>query len=117
MSKEKATPGEGHLDQATAPVEGGRAPVEATAPVEGSAAWYEEKVGIRLFKDTERYKDDVFVAVNGRGWLIRRGVEVQVPRYVAQVLEQSLDQDTATAELMERESAQFEAESQRRGLA
>ena len=34
---------------------------------------------IRLFKDNERYRDDVFVSVNGRTFQIKRGVEVQVP--------------------------------------
>lgn len=88
----------------------------AHTPAEGSREWYDQLVSIKLFKDSERYKDDVFVAINGKGWQIRRGVEVQVPRYVALVLEQSLAQDAATAELMERRSAEFQAESASRGL-
>ena len=31
-------------------------------------------------------KDDVPVGVNGRTWLIKRGVEVEVPECVAEVL-------------------------------
>lgn len=31
-------------------------------------------------------KDDVFVGVNGKTWLIKRGVDVEVPACVAEVL-------------------------------
>lgn len=36
---------------------------------------------------TRTMKDDVFVGINGRTFLIQRGVEVAVPRNVARVLE------------------------------
>lgn len=36
---------------------------------------------------TRNEKDDVFVGVNGRTWLIERGKEVELPWYVAKVLE------------------------------
>lgn len=52
---------------------------------------------IRLFKDNERYRDDVFVSVNGRTFQIKRGVEVQVPRYVQEVLDNSMSQDMVAA--------------------
>ena len=44
----------------------------------------EEKknVRIRLFKDNSRYKGDLFVSVNGVNYKIRRGVEVEVPRWL-----------------------------------
>ena len=71
---------------------------------------------IRLFKDGDKYKDDVFVAVNGRSWQIRRGETVMVPDYVAEVLEQSMAQDTATANLIERESSAYAAEAKARNL-
>lgn len=78
--------------------------------------YYEEKVPVRLFKDTGKYQDDVFVAVNGKGWLIQRGVTVEVPRYVAEVLEQSMDQDQRAAELMERRAGEFAAQSKALGI-
>lgn len=62
----------------------------------------EELVTIRLFKDDDRYSDDVFVAVNGRRFQIRRGEEVQVPRYVKEVLDHSQKQDLHTARMMEK---------------
>ncbi len=55
----------------------------------------EQKVKIRLFKDNARYKNDVFVGVNGRSYVIRRGEEVEVPAEVAEVLEHSAAQDEA----------------------
>ena len=46
----------------------------------------EKSVKIRLPKE-RREQEDVFVGINGRTWLIRRGVEVEVPVCVAEVLE------------------------------
>lgn len=57
----------------------------------------EEKVRIKLFKDNGRYKGDLFVSVNGVNYKIRRGVDVEVPRAVAEVLEHSQRQDDLTA--------------------
>jgi len=45
----------------------------------------EKKIKIRLPKE-RRDQEDVFVSVNERTWLIRRGVEVEVPLCVAEVL-------------------------------
>ena len=57
----------------------------------------EEKVRIKLFKDNGRYKSDLFVSVNGMNYQIRRGVDVEVPAAVAEVLEHSQQQDDRTA--------------------
>ena len=70
-----------------------------------------EKVPIELFKDNGKYKGDVLVCVNGERFLIKRGVRVEVPRYVALVLEESAKQDTDTANLIESESSRYEAEA------
>ena len=56
-----------------------------------------KNVRIRLFKDNSRYKGDLFVSVNGVSYKIRRGVEVEVPPEVAEVLEHSQMQDERTA--------------------
>lgn len=45
----------------------------------------EKKVTIRL-PLTRQLREDVFVGINGRTWLIQRGKQVQVPRPVANVL-------------------------------
>lgn len=77
---------------------------QAEAPVEAG----EELVSVRLFKDNDKYKGDVFVAVNGQSVLIRRGERVAIKKKFAEVLEQSLDQDQRTAGLIERESRAYE---------
>ena len=46
----------------------------------------EKTVRIRLPKE-RREQEDVFVGINERSWLIKRGVEVEVPECVAEVLE------------------------------
>ena len=45
-----------------------------------------KKVKIKLPK-TRNEKDDVYVAVNGKSYLIKRGEYVEVPASVAEVLE------------------------------
>ena len=61
----------------------------------------EETVRIRLPK-TKELQEDVFVSVNNRTWLIRRGVYVDVPACVAEVLQH--------AEEMTEEALRFDAE-------
>lgn len=67
----------------------------------------EELVPIYLFRDNEKYKDDVFVAVNGEGCLIQRGKQVMIKRKFAQVLQQSMEQDAKTADLITRQAEEF----------
>ncbi len=56
---------------------------------------------IMLFKDGDRYQDDVFVAVNGKSYLIQRGVEVKLPYFVAEVLENSQLQEQAAKKIVQ----------------
>ena len=66
-----------------------------------------EYVSIKLFKDNDRYKDDVYVAVNGQNCVIRRGEWVRIKRKFALVLDASEIQDMKTAEFIEREQKRF----------
>lgn len=52
----------------------------------GMASKDPETVVIKLYKD-QNIKDDVQVFVNGRQYIIQRGVEVAVPREVFEVLQ------------------------------
>lgn len=61
-------------------------------------AYYNELVSVKLFKDNDKYKDDVFVAVNGVGMIVPRGKEVKIPRKYALAIEQSERQDRKSAE-------------------
>lgn len=63
-------------------------------------AYLNELVEIELFRDEKDYKDDLFVAINDRAFLIQRGKPVKVPRYVAQHIEASRKQDIKTAKLI-----------------
>jgi hypothetical protein len=53
----------------------------------------QQKVKIRLYQvppdSTDRPLPDEFVQINGHGYLIQRGVSVEVPEGVATVLEQA----------------------------
>lgn len=62
--------------------------------------YWNEEVEIQLFKDAGKYKDDVYVAVNGENCLIQRGKPVKVKRKFAEVLRQSLKQDNETADMI-----------------
>lgn len=71
----------------------------------------DDLVTIQLFRDNDKYKNDVFVAINGQSCLIQRGKPVQVKRKFARVLEQSMSQDIAASELMDQEEKEFERQS------
>lgn len=64
------------------------------ATVKGNTAPAEKMVKIHLFRDNRMYNDDVFVGVNGKTYLIKRGVDVEVPESVAEVIRNSQKQDS-----------------------
>lgn len=70
-------------------------------------AYLNEYVAVKLFRDNDRYKDDVYVAVNGQNCLIKRGEWVKIKRKFAMVLDQSEIQDMQTAEYLEAEQARY----------
>ena len=70
-------------------------------------AFLEELVPVKLFKDKDKYKDDVTVIVNGKTWLIQRGVQVMVPRMVAMALDASDKQESETSDLISAYQADF----------
>ena len=60
----------------------------------------EKMVKIQLFKDDGRYANDVFVGVNGKTYQIKRGVDVEVPESVAEVLKNSERQNAEAFHVM-----------------
>lgn len=64
-------------------------------------AYMEEYVDVKLFKDNDKYKDDVFVSVNGENCVIKRGERVRIKRKFAEVLDHSEHQDYETSKLIE----------------
>ena len=69
--------------------------------------YLEELVSVKLFRDGGRYRDDVYVAVNGQNCIIKRGEWVQIKRKFALVLDASEIQDMKTAEMMEAEQKRY----------
>ena len=59
---------------------------EATKAPKAETAKTPKKVKIKL-PLTRTEKDDVWVSLNGKSYLIKRGVEVEVPYGVAKILE------------------------------
>lgn len=82
-------------------------PVEEVEAEEPKIPWEDRMVRVTLFKDNERYKDDVTIGVNGRVWRIKRGVPVDIPMYVWLVLKQGMTQDAKTAIMIQQESDEF----------
>lgn len=76
----------------------------------------EEYVPIKLFKDGERYKDDVYVCVNGENCLIKRGVQTMIKRKFKNVLDQSQMQDETASAMSERLADDFAKATENRGL-
>lgn len=122
-TKTETKVGDSELDELKAQIAALKEELEATkigkkknevSPEEQAKA--DELVTIKLFKDSKDYKDDVFVGCNGVGYLIRRGEPVQVPRKVAEILENSERQDVLAARLTEQMQSDFTSEAARLGV-
>lgn len=75
--------------------------------------YWNERVPFRAFRDSGKYKDDIFVGWNGKGYNIKRGIEVMVPRAVRDIIWNSMDQDDRTNAMIEAKQHEFAAESRR----
>lgn len=53
----------------------------------------EQKVTMKLFYDGYKYVDDVTIIVNGKTYIIKRGVEVSVPESVKLAFEDGVMQE------------------------
>lgn len=72
---------------------------ELDAAVYDTDPW--EMVNIKLQRDRKSGKG-VYVNVNNHNYFIPRGELVAVPRFIAETLEHSADQDENTAQMIER---------------
>ena len=54
----------------------------------------EKLVKIRIPRERDR-QDDVYVSINERSWLIKRGVEVEVPECVATLIRHAEEAEEA----------------------
>lgn len=73
----------------------------------------DDMVEIEIFKDTDRYKDDVIVSLNGKVFQIKRGVRVKVPAAVKEILDHSREQDQQTALMTEELENDFQQKAVR----
>ncbi len=86
-----------------------RSKKEEKARMKGDAEKYlNEYVSIKLFRDNDKYRDDVYVSVNGKNCIIKRGEWVRIRRKFALVIDQSEIQDLKTAEFLENQQRKFE---------
>ena len=95
-------------EQAKAVVEGKKTMSEEDRKTE---EYWNEEVEIQLFKDSGKYKDDVYVAVNGQNCLIQRGKPVRVKRKFAEALKRSMQQDNETADMIRELESEYEKRS------
>ena len=66
----------------------------------------EEYVEVMLFKDGGKYKDDVFVSINGESCLIKRGVPVKIKKKFANLINESMMAEAKVTEKLERLQAE-----------
>lgn len=76
-----------------------------------SIARGEEMVEVKLFKDTGKYRDPVFVSCNGESIAIERGVRVPIKRKFAEILDHSDKQDYEAALYAEGKAKEFERDT------
>ena len=67
-----------------------------------------KKVTIELFKDDYRYKEPLFVGINGRFMWIKRGVPVEVDDYIADFIEQQKAEEARIMRRVEAEEKEFQ---------
>lgn len=77
-------------------------------PAADAARAGEDYVSVRLFKDNGKYKDDLFLAVNGKTCLIQRGVTVPAQKKFLWVIQNQMRQDASTANLIQSMSSDYE---------
>ena len=60
-----------------------------------------DRVKIRVHRNKNEQSKGVFVNVNNHSFFVPYGQTVEVPKYIAEVLERSMAQDEATAAMLE----------------
>ncbi len=82
------------IESAKATAEGGgHIPYEKRPEIIAEIKRGEEEVPVHLFKDTDKYKDDVYVSVGSDNILIKRGIDVKIKRKYKNIIEQSKKQN------------------------
>lgn len=74
----------------------------ATTKSKMDESYLNEMVSVSIPRSMNGIKN-FMLGVNGKKWNIRTGVTVQLPRYAAMVLQNTIDSDNATADMIEAE--------------
>lgn len=86
---------------------------EKTEEEKNAEAYLNEIVKVHLFKDGKDYKDDLIVHLNGKNFAIQRGVDVEIPRKFALLIEQHERQDVIAAEYAEARQNEYRDQAKR----
>jgi len=70
--------------------------VETKEADKTSKEYWEEKIPYKIPFDRSSNNEPVFVGVNGKTYRIERNKKVEIPRNVAAIIDQSLEQDYQT---------------------
>lgn len=97
MEQEAGSEQENEMEQEAEQKKTGTKKAATKKKAEGKADEGQELVTVKLPKSRDK-KDDVFVSVNGMNYKIKRGEKVEIPRYVAAVLEHSEKMDELAIE-------------------
>ena len=78
--------------------------------------YLEERVPVMLYKDGEKYKDDVVLAINGEKIQIKRGATVYIKRKYMSLLENQYRQQMVATNLQDQLAEEFAGSTKARGL-
>lgn len=92
--KKRDIPQEGGQEKEAAvkEAEGGEDAVKEPEVKDSASGKKRKTVKFQLFKDNDKYKGDLFVAVNGVGYLLKRGVPLELPVGVYNAVRNSSEQ-------------------------
>lgn len=78
--------------------------------------YLEERVPVMLYKDGDKYKDDVVLAINGEKILIQRGVTVYIKRKYMHILENQYRQQMIAADMQDKLTEDYANATKARGM-
>jgi hypothetical protein len=91
------------------------AAVEAES-VDSVDDYLNQKVPIVLFKDGDKYKDDVVLTINGERLQIQRGVQVYVKRKFLNLIENQYRQQVLAADMQTELAGEYESWAKSKGI-
>lgn len=86
-------------------------------PTKEQEAYANERVPFFAFSDSEKYKDDIVVGINGYNYQIQRGKHVMIPRFVYDAIIDAERQRMLADKNSQNLIDSFMNESRMRGLA